>query len=302
MDLREAIKNRQPINLDTKEKISGYYISRFRGIQSDGWIQRVSTEHYLLHLRNSVERLEWELTESLSGTEIEMSKWLCSCGEINSTEDCIGKSKPQLQCIKEKGHKGFHDFYGGVSDNRCEYIEVITHTKVRDLEKKDMADEKVDLFKKFYQDEKVLISNMTSEDFKIHEESLAQIAFEAKARITAVIDYKKEVNASLRLNQKEWLIEKNDAEDQLVSDAINVVQSRKKRMNKIEKLNEMLSGFVDEETRKTMIQAVERKATESQVNLISFVKTKETEVKKEIAENKEATPLTEPFDITKLKF
>lgn len=162
---------------------------------------------------------------------------------------------------------------------------------------------KEDLFKKFYNDEKVLISSMSSEDFRIHEESLAQIAFEAKARITAVIDHKREVNASLRLNQKEWLIEHNDAEDQLVSDAINTVASRKKRMNKIEKLNELMKDFMDEDSIKEITRNIERKATDKQVNLISFVKTKETEVKEEIKEAKaEEVKTIEPFDFTKLKF
>lgn len=164
-----------------------------------------------------------------------------------------------------------------------------------------MAESNEDLFKKFYNDEKMLIASMSSEDFRIHEETLAQIAFEAKARLTAVVDKKREDSASRSHKTKEWLVNTTSGEDQLVSDAINTVNTRKKRMNKVEKLNDMLAGFVDEDTRKKIIGTVEKTATEKQVNLISFVKTKVDETKKEEADAKADEP-KEPFDPLKLKF
>jgi len=189
---------------------------------------------------------------------MEQSKWLCKCGEINTGQECKSL-RPNIE-----------------------------HVRVKWLENQDKAkmSSTEDLFSKFYKDEKVLISSMSSEDFILHEQELAKIAFEAKARLTAVVDHKREENAKLRANQKEWLVPRSDAEDQLVSDAINTVNTRKKRMNKIEKLDSMLSGFVDEETRKQIVQNIERKATDKQVNLISFVKTKVEETKKEDAESK----------------
>lgn len=157
-----------------------------------------------------------------------------------------------------------------------------------------------DLFAKFYNHEKILIANMSSDEFKAHEEELAKVAFEAKARLTAVVDKKREDNAKLRSSQKEWLMPRSGAEDALVSDAINAVGQRKKRMNKIEKLNEQLAGFVDDETRKMLIANVERKATDSNVNLISFVKAKTDEnLVEELKAKVEDKPVV-AFDPSKL--
>lgn len=211
---------------------------------------------------------------------IENPKWLCSCGEINSSE----KGK-----CKSLNPKYEHKF--------MKYLE---------SENKRMKTEADDLFEKFYTHEKILISSMSYEEFKLHEEELAKVAFEAKARLTAVVDKKREDSAKQKANQKEWLMPRTDAEEALVSDVINTVQTRKKRLNKVEKLNEMLKGieFLDEETRKKMIANVERKATDS--SLTTFVNSKVKEAKEEIKDNTNGnngnSEPKKPFDPSTLKF
>ena len=158
-----------------------------------------------------------------------------------------------------------------------------------------------DLFKKFYNDEKVLVSEMSSEDFRLHEEELALIAFEAKARLQAIVDHKREQNQKLRTGQKEWLVNRTDAEDQLVSDAINNVQARKKRMNKAEKLEQQLKEmniYTDEEIRNIMGN-IHRNATEKQMNLTTFVSKKTEERKEELKEEVKEQAQTEvkPIDL-----
>lgn len=235
--------------------------------------------HYLSRIAIELENVWFNYKETVYGdrkliklmNEVQ-PKWLCKCGEINTASECKSL-RPNID-----------------------------HVRVKWLEDPNKAkmSEKEDLFHKFYADEKVLLSAMDSEMFRIHEEELAKIAFEAKARLTAIVDHKKELQSARTPKQKEWIVNRTDAEEQLVSDAINTVQTRKKRMNKIEKLQEQLKGFVDEETMKKVIGNVEKKATEKSVSLISFVQKKTEETKKE--ESEESNGNSVPFDPSKLKF
>lgn len=168
--------------------------------------------------------------------------------------------------------------------------------KTMNMSKTD--DEKYELFKKFYSETKVLVSNMQHDDYAAFIEVLEDTAFEAKARLTAVVDDKREKAAKLSLSQKEWLMPRGEG-DGLVSDAIAAVASRKKRMTKIEKINEQLKGYMTDEDRDLVVRSLEKNATDKGISLMTFVKKKSDEVKASVEPNGEPKKKFDPSFLKK---
>lgn len=129
------------------------------------------------------------------------------------------------------------------------------------------------LFQDFYNHEKLLVKDMDIHKLREHREELSKIAFEAKARLVAADDETRERTAKTK--GKEWLTSVQG--DQVSSDAINVIETRKKRMSKMDKLRADLQKIegMTEETINEMIRGMEKKATESNLKTVTFKKTTE---------------------------
>lgn len=95
-------------------------------------------------------------------------------------------------------------------------------------------DDKTALHATFYNNEKELIEDMSDSDLEAHIEELAAIAFEARARINAGQDKKRERQANSD-NQKVWLSKVEDGNFDSNA-AIGAVEGRKKRQSKSDKL------------------------------------------------------------------
>lgn len=224
--------------------------------------------------------------------------WKCSCGIVNNglNKRCAGIGQAIIKYPGE--HKP-------VTENAYDIVErwVLYERPMRwlnevlsKLEVK-MTDSE-NLFAKFFNHEALLVKDMDAPTLRAHEEELAAVAFEAKARLSAIDKHKRERNAKLKTEQKEWLVSPEHV-DHLVTDAINVVEARKKRLSKADKLNEALKKmpWLDDKTRQEMMKNVEKRATESQMNLVTFVSKKVEERKaeeKELAEEKKEEITSEP--------
>lgn len=154
-----------------------------------------------------------------------------------------------------------------------------------------------ELFKEFYNHEAILIKDMDLLTLREHREKMAHIAFEAKARLTKDDDEIRAKAASTK--GKAWLVTSDDTIN--VSDAINAVKTRSVRMSKMDKLKKQLeSAGIDDDTIKEMIGNMERKATDKNVQAITF--NAGSKNGREIVAIVEKPEDAKPFDATNLKW
>jgi hypothetical protein len=154
-----------------------------------------------------------------------------------------------------------------------------------------------ELFAKFYNSERILVKDMDISQLREHRDELSRIAFEAKARLVASDDETRERKAK-STKVSDWTLSQTD--NQVTSDAINVVKVRKERMSKMDTMRaQLLKAGIDETTVNEMIKNLERTATTKNLKTITFNKPA-TEISAVRVETS-AVP-AEPFDASKLTF
>lgn len=129
-----------------------------------------------------------------------------------------------------------------------------------------------------------------------HRAELSKVAFEAKARLVAADDETRSRTAKTK--SKDWLTTIEG--DQVSSDAINVIETRKKRMSKMDRLRaQLVAAKIDEATINEMIGNLEKTATADNLRTVTF-KVEKTKTSEEI----EAIQVEEkpPFDPSTIKF
>jgi len=89
-----------------------------------------------------------------------------------------------------------------------------------------------ELFSKLFNDEKQLVKDMSDLELRAHREELSKIGFEARARLTADDDEEKVRKSK---NKKSTGFERSVTTDDVSSDAINAINTRKTKLTKIEK-------------------------------------------------------------------
>lgn len=106
-----------------------------------------------------------------------------------------------------------------------------------------------ELFAKLFSHEKILVKEMSDADLRTHRDELSQIAFEAKARLTAVHDEEKD-----RKPKGPGGFRRSLQTDDITSNAINSITERKKKMSVDEKLLASLVsiGFTEEAARERL--------------------------------------------------
>lgn len=141
-----------------------------------------------------------------------------------------------------------------------------------------------ELFSKLFNHEKILVQDMDTLTLRAHREELAKIAFEARARLTAVDDVEEDRK---RLSKKDKLtgFERSLNTDDTTTNAINTIKERQKRLSKADKIKAGLEklGISSDYTDKIM----SARNISEQVNRTQNT-TKPTEEKKE--ENKVFNP------------
>lgn len=127
-----------------------------------------------------------------------------------------------------------------------------------------MSDDK-DLYVKIFAQEKILVKDMDYVQLQARRKELADIVREVKTRIAAVDDTERTRKAKLSQEQKEWLVS-NNSTDPTVSDAIDAVERRKKRMSKADKLSSQLSNLFGDDTATELMNNVAKVQTSSSVS------------------------------------
>ena len=143
-----------------------------------------------------------------------------------------------------------------------------------------------ELFASFFNSEKAFVKDMTILELRAHREDMRKIAFEARARLTAIDDEDRGRKAK---RGEVTGFKQNLQSDDVSSEAIGRVKERTKRMSKEEKLieNMMKLPGMDRKTAEMMISAGTIKATLDN----KFGKSE----KDDIEENKPLTKVNNPF-------
>ncbi len=156
-------------------------------------------------------------------------------------------------------------------NNRCAGINHFTNVKhhqvsptqyditfywVREAERsiKQLTDQE-DKFANFFNAEAILVATMDDGELMEHIQELEEIAFEAKARLTAAKTGQRDRSAKKRLGGEWSITDVNPVVgDKDVSNTINKVQLRKKRMSKLDSTREKLLAIgLDDKTVDQMI-------------------------------------------------
>jgi hypothetical protein len=93
-----------------------------------------------------------------------------------------------------------------------------------------------ELFAELFNHEKILVKDMDILELRAHREELAKIAFEARARLTAVDDEDNSRKKSKSSENKPSGFERSLNVDDTATDAINTIRERQKRLTKSEKI------------------------------------------------------------------
>ena len=94
-----------------------------------------------------------------------------------------------------------------------------------------------ELFSQLFNHEKILVKDMDILALRAHRENLAKIAFEARAKLTAVDDEERERK---RTNQTGKGFSRNLNIDETSSNAINTIKKRTEKLSKFDKIREGL--------------------------------------------------------------
>lgn len=100
------------------------------------------------------------------------------------------------------------------------------------------------LFANFFSDEMRLVKDMDILTLRAHRETISGIAYEAKARLRAIDEEEKDrKKAAAKRDGKPTGFERSVNVDETTTDAINAVKARQKKMTKMEKVANILSGI-----------------------------------------------------------
>lgn len=92
-----------------------------------------------------------------------------------------------------------------------------------------------ELFSELFNHEKILVKDMDMLVLRAHREELAKIAFEARARLTAVDD-EEQTRRKAKNDGKPRGFERSLNTDETTTNAINTIKERQKRLSKQEKI------------------------------------------------------------------
>lgn len=169
-------------------------------------------------------------------------------------------------------------------ENRLFYIERITDYREELL--KNMTPQE-ELFAELFNHEKILVKDMDMLVLRAHREELSKIAFEARARLTAVDDEER----TRKPKKSDKGFERSVNTDEQTTDAINTIKDRQKRLTKLEKIQAGLEklGISSTDAAKLMTSGavLGRIKSQSSVEVVS---------KQDSVEVSEDKPIFNPFE------
>lgn len=135
-----------------------------------------------------------------------------------------------------------------------------------------MPSDDKELFIKLFAQEKTFVKDMNFASLRQRRDELRQIILEAKIRSAAVDDEERNLKSKMTAEQREWLVSNNKT-DPSVSDAIEIVKERKKRISKSEKLAASLSELFGNDAAEDLVRNVQKKRLDD-ITVISVPKDK----------------------------
>lgn len=205
--------------------------------------------------------------------------WECNCGLINAG----GLESPSRACA------GINQVTIGLADSEHYQISpskldsVLYWTRNRRMKELTENEEK---FAQFFNAESVLVSAMSEIELVEHIQELEEIAFEAKARLTAAKTKSRDNSAKKRLGG-EWSISPTQP-DQTVTDTINRVKLRANRMTKLDKMRAKLSALGLEE--KEIDSMINKMLTQARKDKPAAMPINGDELTKAVTEPKSTSP------------
>lgn len=195
--------------------------------------------------------------------------WLCSCGCIN-----LSANRYCPASLTKKFYSGKHE---QISPSTYDYsLYLVAEGRVREL----LMTPNEELHAQFFSEEAVLVVSMDDVDLEEHIQELEKIAREAKARIMAATEEKR--NRKAKAGVKAWKVEPIGP-DPTVTDSLNKVKQRSGRMGKLEGMRNKLAvlGIPDSEIDQMLAKMVakarkEPEALRAETKLKNELGTKET--------------------------
>lgn len=163
--------------------------------------------------------------------------WNCSCGLnwVNLVTQC-------QYCKTKRGtFEPFDSIDEALSGIRLDKIDRSIHLYLSKDWKDNPMTPQEQLFSDLFNHEKLLVKDMDTLALRAHREELAHIAFEARARLTAVDDEEK-TRRNKSNNGKPRGFETSINIDEASTNAINTIRERQNKLSKKEK---MLKGLAD---------------------------------------------------------
>ena len=162
--------------------------------------------------------------------------WLCKCGTLNSGVN--------TRCAAFKASAFYRTLeHDQISPNTFDYLMML---KAEREDKKFVTDNE-EKFAAFFNEETIVFSSLSPAEQISRIETLEEIAFETRARLTAGKSVMRDKQAKAKVGS-EWTISPTGP-DSAVTDSINKVEQRRKRMSKLDKQSAKLAalGFTQKE-------------------------------------------------------
>lgn len=226
--------------------------------------------------------------------------WICHCGltNVNANTYCAGciftnpnnSKRPNLEQIPDS----YDELLQEIKDfNEFKKLGFTTEDIYLYKRRDNPMTPQEELFSQLFNHEKVLVKDMDILQLRAHRESLAKIAFEARARLTAVDDEENgRRKKSSEGNGKPTGFSRNLNTDEATTDAINTVKDRQKRLTKADKIK---AGLVALYEKSGMSKSEAEKESQTQMgagSILARFKNK-TAVTEEV--KTEQKPLFNPF-------
>lgn len=199
--------------------------------------------------------------------------WLCSCGCVNFSAN---QYCPASLTWKHIEHKQ-------ISPSRYDFtMYLVAEGRVKKL----LMTPNEELHAQFFSEEAILVATMDDVDLDEHIHQLETIAREAKARLTAASEEKR--NRAAKAGTKKWKVEPIGP-DPTVTDSLNKVKQRSARMGKLDKMRASMAalGIPDSELDQ-MLAKMLTKARKEPAAL-----REEERLKKELGQKEEPSIITE---------
>lgn len=164
--------------------------------------------------------------------------WICKCKltNVNASIRCADR---KCNCERSEQLEPFDDYDEDLSKVRYDKIDrAINLWLSKDWRDKPMTPQE-ELFKELFNHEKVLVKDMELLELRAHREELTKIAFEARARLTAVDDEEKG-RRNKAAEGKPTGFSKSVNTDEASTDAINKIKERQKKLSKADKIRDGL--------------------------------------------------------------